>query len=218
MIKCADNYRIIHPAVPEADLIEDACRIMAGGGVVAFPASAIYGLAADAYNPVAVEKIREMKNRPTDNPILLLVKDRRVVDELAATVPAAALPIMERFWPGGVTLVFAAASILPEYLISETGMIGIRVPNHPVAQALTARYPSPITGTSTNISGQEPFDEATRLNETLALRPDLVLDAGKLKGGVGSTVVDVTASPPVILREGIVPASLIFETLADLKR
>ncbi|MDY6824608.1 MAG: L-threonylcarbamoyladenylate synthase [Thermodesulfobacteriota bacterium] len=216
MTGCGNNYRTIDPDFPDADLIGEACRVVANGGVVAFPAAAIYGLAADAFKPQAVAKVRKMKNRPATNPILLLVKDRQVVNELAADISPPAVCIMDRFWPGGVTLVFNASTGLPVHLASPDSTIGIRLPSHPVAQALVLQCPRPLTGTSANIAGQGPYTEADRLNDVLASRPDLILDAGPLRGGVGSTVVDVTVSPPVILREGIVPASLIFDTLAHL--
>lgn len=215
LTRCVNNYRTIDPEFPGAALIAEACRVMTDGGVVAFPASSIYGLAADAFNAAAVAKVRAMKNRPEENPILLLVKDRQFVEALTTDIPQSAVHLMDRFWPGGVTLVFRASAQLPPHLASSDGTVGIRLPNHPVAQALVWQFPNPLTGTSANISGQGPYTDAGQLNQTLTMQPDLILDAGPLRGGVGSTVVDVTVSPPIILREGIVPASLIFDALSD---
>ncbi|MDY6906148.1 MAG: L-threonylcarbamoyladenylate synthase [Thermodesulfobacteriota bacterium] len=216
MTKCADNYRAVDPADPDPAVIDEACCIISGGGVVAFPASTIYGLAADAYNPAAMSKVRDMKHRAQANPILVLVKDRQAIEKLVAETPSAAVRLMDRFWPGGVTLVFKAGTDLPSHLVSPAGTIGIRVPIHPVARALVECFPRPLTGTSANLSGQSPVNEADHLNETLSMCPDLILDAGKLQGGVGSTVIDVTVSPPSILRQGIVPATLILDGLVDL--
>ncbi len=209
------NIRKTDVRHPDPDLIATACEIIRSGGVVAFPASSLYGLAADAFNPSAVEKVRRMKNRPAHKPILLLVRHRDEIARLAADVPEQAIRIMDRFWPGMVTLVFPAGKTLPQYLTSGSGKIGLRLPAHPVARALVNGLSNPVTGTSANISGQPGIDSPVRLSETLIEPPDLILDAGRLKGGKGSTVVDITVIPPRVLREGMVPAADIFSALND---
>jgi L-threonylcarbamoyladenylate synthase len=212
-MKSGHNIRTIDALHPDPDLIAAACRVIQSGGIVAFPTSFLYGLAADAFNRSAVEKVRRMKNRPGHKPILLLVRHRDEVASLVADIPPQAVQLMDRFWPGTVTLVFVAAGAIPGHLTSGSGKIGVRVPAHPVARALVNGLEKPITGTSANLSGQPGVDSATGLHETLVEPPDLILDAGKLKGGKGSTVVDVSVFPPLILREGAVPARAIFSAL-----
>lgn len=187
--------------------------MLLAGGVVAFPAAAMYGLAADAWNRAAVERVRHLKHRPEDKPILLLIPDKSLVADLAADVPASAVGIMDRFWPGSVTLVFEASAKVPPHLVSASGTIGLRMPAHPVARALVERFDRPITGTSANRSGEPPCRQAELLNDLLAALPDLILDAGPFEGGVGSTVVDVTVFPPVVLREGTVRAADILAAI-----
>jgi L-threonylcarbamoyladenylate synthase len=116
---------------------------------------------------------------------------------------------MKAFWPGRVTLVFDARDTLPVLLTARTGKIGVRLPGHPVAAAMLRQINGPVTGTSANLSGHPACSRLADLDPRIAGRVDLVLDAGALQGGVGSTVVDVTEHPPKILREGEVTASQI---------
>ena len=212
-MKHGPNIFQINARDPDPDLIAAACRMINSGGVVVFPATSLYGLAADAFNRSAVEKIQCMKNRSKQNPILLLVRNRDAVTALVEDIPPQAVLLMDKFWPGMVTLVFMAAGSVPGYLTSGTGKIGVRVPAHPVARSLVFGLDNPITGTSANISGQPGRDSITGLNQALVEPPDMILDAGRLKGGLGSTVVDVSVFPPRILREGVVSADLIFAAL-----
>jgi L-threonylcarbamoyladenylate synthase len=198
---------------PDPDLIEAACRVIRAGGVVAFPASSLYGLAADAFNQSAVSRVFRMKKRPANKPILVLIRNRAALASLAAHVPPEAAVLMSVFWPGSVTLLFPARETIPEHLTAGSGKIGIRIPAHPVARALVRQLDFPITGTSANISGQPGVDIAAGLSELLAEPPDLILDAGRLKGGAGSTVVDVSVSPPRVLREGAVKAAEVLAAL-----
>ena len=120
---------------------------------------------------------------------------------------------MNRFWPGDITLIFEAQESLPQNLTAGTGKIGIRLPQHPIAIALTKAVQNPITATSANLAGLDGCSRTADLDRLLTDNVDLILDAGTLQGGSGSTVVDVTLTPPVILREGAVPASDIWEAL-----
>ncbi len=212
-MKHGHNTQLINALQPDSDLIDTACGIIESGGVVAFPATSLYGLAADAFIRPAVDKIRRMKGRAAGNPILLLVQNQDVISSFVSEIPPPARLLMDSFWPGMVTLIFDAVRTVPEHLTSGTGKIGLRVPAHPVARALVHALDNPITGTSANLSGQPGFETTEGLNETLLEPPDLILDAGRLKGGQGSTVVDVTVSPPRVLREGAVSADLIFAAL-----
>jgi L-threonylcarbamoyladenylate synthase len=206
----------INPQNPEPDIIAEAATIIKNGGVVVFPTHCLYGLGADAHDPDAVEKIIRIKQRPADNPILVLIHCRRQLDSLAAHISPAAAAIMAAFWPGRVTLVFKSRAALPESLTVRSGKIGVRLAGHPVAAALAKQVGSPVTGTSANLSGRPGCHRVESLDPAITGGVDLVLDAGRLEGGAGSTVVDVTVEPPRVLREGQVGAAELWRTLAAI--
>ena len=208
--------RKINSQKPEPEIIAEAAAIIKQGGVVVFPTRCLYGLGADALDPHAVEKIIKIKQRPADNPILVLIHCRRQLDSLVANITPKAVAIMDTFWPGRVTLVFEAGDTLSNRLTAHTGKIGVRLAGHPVASALIKQVGSPVTGTSANLSGRPGCHQIQYLDPAIAKRVDLVLDAGMLEGGVGSTVVDVTSDRPQILREGQVTAEQILRILAEI--
>jgi len=191
---------------PQNGLIRRAVDIIASGGVIAFPTRGLYGLGADALNARSIEKIFAIKRRPRRAPILVLIERRRQLMPLVKRVPRAALALMDRFWPGRVTLVFEASAVVPEILTAGSGRIGIRMAGHPVARALVRQLKSPLTATSANLSGGPAVADVDHMPAELVAGLDLILDAGPLAGGPGSTVVDVSVQPPRLIREGIVPA------------
>jgi L-threonylcarbamoyladenylate synthase len=199
----------ISPEDPDPDTIQAAVSVIQGGGIIAFPTSTLYGLGANASNPRAVARIFDIKGRQAHQPILVLVKHKTRVAALVKEVPAVADTLMECFWPGGITLVFKAGHRILPALTGNSGKIGIRVPKHPVTSALVATLDNPLTGTSANISGQDGCADIAEMDEQVMGQLDGVLDAGRLKGGKGSTVVDVTIDPPEILREGTISRSQI---------
>ena len=199
----------INPEKPQDHFIDQAVRVIKSGGVVAFPTRSLYGLGADALNPEAVRHIFKIKNRSLDKPILVLIKDRNSISEIANDIPPAAVRIMDAFWPGNVTIVLEATPDLPEALTAGTGKIGVRLPQHPVAFALVKAFDGPITGTSANISGERGCSRVSDLDNGVTSKLDLILDAGTLKEGKGSTIVDVTVYPPEVVREGEISAAEI---------
>jgi len=192
----------IDPLAPDPSVVLAAADIIRAGGVIVFPTRNLYGLGADAFNPEAVARVFRIKRRPPDKPVSILVRSRMEVDGLVTHIPDAARRLMDRFWPGRMTIVFAARPEVPQALIADAGKIGIRVPQHPAAVALTTALNRPITGTSANLSGMPGVHRISDLPEAIIKNVDLVLDAGDLKIGIGSTVVDVTIDPPQVLREG----------------
>jgi len=208
--------RKINPREPEPEIIKEAAGVVKKGGVVVFPTRCLYGLGADAMNPAAVARIIEIKQRPEDNPILVLIDSKNQLEVLVGKILPAAAAIMKAFWPGRVTLVFDARDTLPDLLTAQTGKIGVRLPGHPVAAAMLRQINGPVTGTSANLSGRPACSRLVDLDPQITGQVDLVLDAGALRGGVGSTVVDVTEHPPRILREGEVTADEIGQALVTL--
>jgi len=212
-LKTEDSVVKINPDAPEPDIIERAAGAMAGGGIVSFPTTCLYGLGADAFNPGAVRRIFDIKQRPRTRPLLVLIKDSASLDPLVTSIPACAYPIMEKFWPGRVTLIFNAGKRVPADLTAGTGKIGVRIPAHKVARALSRAMKHPVTGTSANISGEQGYSQPSDFNTKIIKKLSLTLDAGPLRGGMGSTIVDVTEDPPVIVREGVVSAEDIYAVL-----
>lgn len=190
------------PRVPKPETIRQAAAVIRGGGVVCFPTRCLYGLGADAFNAAAVERVFDIKQRPAELPLLVLINSPAQMDGLARSIPRVAHVLMQRFWPGRLTLVLEAEASLPERLTAGTGKIGIRLAAHTVARALVEAVGNPITGTSANISGGTGCRQISELDPKIRRQVDIVLDGGPLKGGVGSTVVDVTGESPVLIREG----------------
>ena len=209
----APVIRRIHPENPQPEFILQAAEIVKSGGVVVFPTRCLYGLGADAINQKAVERVFAIKRRSEQNPILVLIDHPGQLAKLVKRIPEAATRLMERFWPGRITLVLEARDRLPANLTARTGKIGVRMPGHAVVLALVRAVPGPITGTSANISGRPGCHRIDDLDAQIAGQSDLILDAGILKGGIGSTVVDVTDERLKIIREGEISAEEIKSAL-----
>lgn len=201
-MKAINKVRRIDPVNPRPDIIDEAARIIKDGGVVVFPTRSLYGLGADALNVKAVIRVFRIKRRPGSKPILVLIKNKNEMDRLVENIPRMASVIMENFWSGRVSIVFKAKKGLSADLTAGTGKIGIRLPGHNVASALVNAAEGPITGTSANLSGSAGCFQIDNLDTRIADRVDLILDAGPLRGGTGSTIVDATGDTPLILREG----------------
>lgn len=202
--------RKINPRAPESEIIAEAADVIRQGGVVAFPTRCLYGLGADAFNREALERIVNLKRRSEQNPILVLIDSRKRLKSLVKHIPPVAEALMDAFWPGRATLVFEARHRVPDPLTAGTGKIGVRLAGHPAALALVKSFKGPLTGTSANLSGQPGCFRAQDLDPAITGRLDLILDAGTLAGGMGSTVVDVTQTPPQILREGVITAAEVL--------
>jgi len=204
------------PCILEADKEESialAAETIRAGGVVAVPTESFYGLAVDALNKKAIERILAIKKRREDHRILILIPSADVLDRYVAEIPPAAFRLMETFWPGGLTLVFKAKSVLPFLLTAGTGKIGVRLSSHPVPVRLTKAAGRAVTGTSANVTGEPPCETPEQVLEALGPGIDMILDSGKTAGGKGSTVLDMTVFPPVILREGMVSRKLLVSFL-----
>ena len=196
---------VSHPA---ASALETAARLLRARGLVAFPTETFYGLGANALDEAAVARVFHAKGRPADKPLLVLVDSLEMVAEVARDVSALARRLMARYWPGALTLVLRAHAGLPDALTAGTGTIGVRLPGHPVARALVGALGGPVTAPSANPHGQASPRTADEVIAGLAERVDLVLDGGATPGGPASTLLDLTRTPPVVLRAGaVVPAA-----------
>jgi L-threonylcarbamoyladenylate synthase len=203
----------IDPAAPDAATIHRAVDILRQGGMVVVPTRHLYGLAVDALHPPAIERVFAAKQRPLDQPLLILVAARDDVRKFAQAIDAKAEILMDAFWPGRLTVILDARPILPPPLTGGTGRVGIRLTGHPVCQALVRSLSRPMTATSANLSGQAGCGRIEDLHPAIVAAADLILDAGSLKPGIGSTVVDVQPDALQVLREGAVTAAAIRAAL-----
>ncbi len=193
--------------------ISKAGQILLSGGLVAYPTESFYGLAADATNETAIRRLFHAKKRGPGRPVLILIPTAEVLDKYVHHIPPIAPQLIKKFWPGGLTLVFEAGPNISPLLTSGTGKIGIRLSSNPVATALTRAAGVPITGTSANFSGEPPCRNAEEVRRSLGHGVDLILDGGRTKGEIASTVLDVAVDPPRILRQGMVSQDEILTNI-----
>jgi L-threonylcarbamoyladenylate synthase len=180
--------------------IEDLVGVTRRDGVIAVPTETFYALAASAHSRPALERVLTIKGRPAGKPLLVLIGERSQLNHLIQNIPRAAAVLMDRFWPGPLTLVFNAAESLPAALTAGTGTIGIRLPAHDFLRTVLRRT-GPLTGTSANRSGEVPPVTAEQVVASLGEVIDAILDGGPTPGGPASTVLDVTG-PVRLIREG----------------
>jgi len=182
--------------------IRKVARVILRGGVAAFPTETFYGLGADARNEEALKRIFQIKGREENKPLLLLIAEREWLSGLARNIPPLAARLMEKFWPGPLTLVFEASPRLSDLVTGGTGTVGVRLSPHPLAQALVQTVGRAITATSANLSGQPSVSVAAEVCRGIGNRVDAILDGGQTAGGAGSTVLDVSSPSPRIVRQG----------------
>jgi L-threonylcarbamoyladenylate synthase len=199
----------ISPEKPDGVLIAKAVNILKAGGVIAYPTETFYGLGVDGHNEKAIEKIFAIKGRNFKNPISIIIGNKKDLDQLVENIPEFSRILLEHFWPGALTIVFAASLNVSPLLTAGKSKIGIRVSSDPIATALTNALSHPITATSANRSGEAECTSAQEVIQCIGDHLDAVIDGGKTPGITGSTIIDVTTFPPVTLREGMIPISLL---------
>jgi len=187
---------------PARDAIDRAAGILRAGGLVAFPTETVYGLGAHALDPSAVRKIFAAKQRPDWDPVIVHVRDLAMARPLMKRLLPQFELLASRFWPGALTLVIDKAAQVPAEVTAHRPTVALRMPWHPVAAALLTAAELPIAAPSANKFGRPSPTCAEHVVEDLGDQVDLILDAGPTPMGVESTVLDLTASPPAILRPG----------------
>ncbi len=203
--------------LPFTDLSCDAVlphvqRVLAVHGVVALPTETYYGLAVRPTDEVSLQRLVSVKGRPPDKPILVLIGSMEQLGPLVASIPPAAALLMERFWPGPLTIVFPAASGLSPLLTAGSGTIGVRWSPLPILQRLLTQT-GPLTGTSANRSSESPLADAGAVQKVLGSSIELILDGGLTPGGPASTVVEACERPR-LLRAGVIATDHIRTALA----
>ena len=181
--------------------INRAITILKDGGVVAFPTDTVYGVGVDPFQPDAVRKLYQIKGRPIDKPIPILVGSVNDVERVAQNLPSTFSQLAEQFWPGELTLIVEAKSLPPE-VTAGGNTVGVRMPDHPLALALLQRFGGAIATTSANKSDEPPATSAEEVQADLGPLVGIILDGGETETKIASTVLDLSVSPPQIRRDG----------------
>ena len=206
----------IDPEQPDPEAIGRAAEILRAGGLVAFPTETVYGLGADATNERAVRRIFEAKGRPACDPLIVHLTGPEGVAAVAGAEPAALRPLAAAFWPGPLTLIVPRGEAIPANVSAGRDTVALRAPHHPAALALIRAAGVPLAAPSANLFSRPSPTRAEHVLEDLDGRLDLVLDAGSTPLGVESTVLDLTADPPELLRPGGVPLERLRAALGEV--
>jgi len=199
------------PKAPDPAEIEKAVAFLREGQVIAYPTETIYGLGADVLERKAVKRIYDLKSRDYGLPVSILVADLRMLREVVNDVPDRALCLMRKFWPGALTILFPASSIIPKGLVTNTGKVGVRVSSHPVASAIVQQFGRPITTTSANLSGFPPSLSVKHVRKYFGDKLPCIVDGGECEPSRGSTVVDIGDDTMRIIRDGTIPADEVIK-------
>jgi len=184
--------------------VEEGIRVLKRGGIVAYPTDTTYGLGASMSIRPAVERVYQVKERPQNMALPLLLADASQLTEVAEPVPPIAFDLIHTFLPGALTIVLHKSKSVPDIITAGGKTIAIRIPDHPTPIALIRGVGSPIIGTSANLSGRPSPLTAPEVHSQFGDKIDLVIDGGRCSAGRQSTIVDLTGDTPVVLREGAI--------------
>jgi len=186
--------------------VRQTVELLRAGEVIALPTETVYGLAANAFDTKAVSKIFKIKGRPANNPIIVHVASVEMAKRCVATWPTIADKLAQSFWPGPLTLVLSRANEIPDIVTAGGTTVGIRWPSHPFIQAVIRECGFPLAAPSANLSGCVSPTNAGHVRKQLGGKISLIVDGGQSQVGIESTVLDLTVSPPQILRPGMIHA------------
>jgi len=184
------------------DEVRRAADILRRGGLVAFPTETVYGLGADASNPSAVARLYSVKRRPADHPVIVHFSSPRLAFTWAREVPEAAIRLARDFWPGPLTLILKRSEKARDFVTGGQDAVGVRVPAHPIAHEMLERFGGGVAAPSANRFGEVSPTTAAHVHADLGADADLVLEGGQTEVGIESTIVDLSAGAPVLLRPG----------------
>lgn len=209
------NTIVFHPE-SDPNAVRDAAAILRRGGLLGIPTETVYGLGADALNEDAVSRIFLAKGRPQDNPLIIHVPDASWLERYCRDVPPAAYRLAERFWPGPLTMILPRRDIVPLQTTGGLETVGVRCPNHPVTLAIIEAAGVPIAAPSGNTSGRPSPTTAAHMIEDMDGRIDGIVDGGPCTVGVESTIIDLTVTPPRLLRPGGLPLESLRQVLGEV--
>lgn len=207
----------IDPHHPDPPLLRKAAEAILAGKLVVLPTDTLYGLGANALDEKAVEKVYQVKRRRLSKPLLIFIGEEEELYELVEALPPLAERLMRAFWPGPLTLVFPASPRVPRILRGDSSGIAIRLPALPLIRSLVREAGTPITGTSANLSDRPTPPTAQGVLQELGEGVDLLLDGGPCVSQKGSTLLDLTQTPPQLLREGEIARATIEELIGSLR-
>ena len=193
--------------------IRRAAEILRAGGLVAFPTETVYGLGADASSAAAVARLYQAKGRPGNHPVIIHFSSAENAFEWGREIPSAARRLAEKFWPGPLSLILKRSAKAQEFVTGGQDSVGLRVPSHPVAQALLREFGAGVAAPSANLFGRVSPTTAAHVREDLQQQIDLVLDGGSSEVGIESTIVDLSGAKVVLLRPGGISRVQLEETL-----
>lgn len=208
----------VDPNRPDAESMTRAAAVLRAGGLVAFPTETVYGLGANALDPQAVERIFAAKGRPANNPLIVHVDSIESAQQLTTSWPTSAARLAATFWPGPLTVVLHKQATVPDMVTASGPTVAIRLPAAPVARALLAAAGVPIAAPSANRSSRLSPTRAEHVLADLNGALELLLDGGPTTGGLESTVIDLTTTPPRLLRPGLITPDAIEAVIGPLQR
>ena len=198
----------------DPSVLEDIAAVLRADGVMAYPTDTFYGLGGNALSAAAVEKVYALKGRDRGKPLSVVVADAEQAREFTRHQPSALALLARAFWPGPLTVVLAAGPGFPAAMLGPGGSLALRVPAQPWLCALLKQTGFPVTATSANLSGDGEMDDPDAVRRVFEGRAELVVDGGRTPGGSPSTIVDLTAGAPRLVRPGAVPWERIGDVLA----
>ena len=208
----------INPLSPEPSKIKEASEVIKKGGTVAFPTETVYGLGADALNPEAILKVFKAKGRPSDNPLIVHIATFSGLELIAKRPAKFALVLIKEFWPGPLTIILKKKKIVPDIVTGGLDTVAVRMPDNRIALSLIKKAGVPLVAPSANLSGKPSPTRAKDVAADLSGKIDVIIDGGKARIGIESTVIDMTTSPPTLLRPGGLPVEEIEKVVGHVQR
>jgi len=206
----------VNPKNPNLGQIRQAAKTIRSGRLVAFPTETVYGLGVNALDAKAVKKIFVAKGRPSDNPLIIHISDIADLGILSDHIPSTAFELIDRFWPGPLTLVLKKSKIVPKIATGGLGTVAIRMPSSKIAQALIAESGTPIAAPSANVAGRPSPTIAQHVIDDLSGKISMIIDGGPAKIGIESTVIDLSRKTPILLRPGGITLEQLQKVLGKI--
>ncbi len=203
----------INPEAPDRRLLTRAARLLRQGRLVAYPTETFYAIGADPFSPDAIDRIFEVKGRPERMALPLIAGDESSLKLCVREFPDTAARLAAAFWPGALTLVFAAAEDIPSRVLGGRRTVGVRLSPNLIASGLARAAGVPLVSTSANLSGHPAPSSAAEVEHAIGGSVDLILDGGVTRGGQASTILDLTTDPPSVIRSGAVPIQEVEKVL-----
>lgn len=208
----------INPHSPEPSKIKEAAEVIKNGGTVAFPTETVYGLGANALCPEAVKKVFRAKGRPSDNPLIVHIAEISDLKLIVKRPPKSAVALIDEFWPGPLTIILKRKKVVPDIVTGGLDTVAVRMPDNRIALSLIRKSGVPLVAPSANLSGKPSPTRPKDVASDLFGKVDIIIDGGKTRIGIESTVIDMTTRPPVLLRPGGLPLEEIEKVAGPVRR